>query len=292
MATQLKEVRVRIASIKKTLQITKAMKMASVNKLKKSQSLFENFRPYVQSATQILARLVKEHPNDLGLLSQILKKSQQPEGQLQQLLIVISSDKGLCGAYNTNLFKQICGQFDLSDSDKLTVLPIGRKGSEFFQRRNIPLISDFQELYHNPQNQQISQLVELLTKLYLDGKYAQIHLAHTHFISQAGQNPQIHSIFPPVFSENIDDTRIAINYEDELEYCVQNILRLYLSATLYGAILDAQVSEHSARVNAMEQASENANKISEQLKISYNRARQTLITKEVIEIISGAANLS
>lgn len=292
MATQLKEVRLRIASIKKTLQITKAMKMASVNKLKKTQNILYNFEPYAQTAKRILTNLTLEYPQALDQYLNIYKLNKKP--QLNSVLIVvISSDKGLCGGYNNNLFKKIYSKINSAPNSTAKILNIGKKAGEFFQRQNISVINDFQELYHSPQDKLIAQLAKYLLQAYIDGEYVKIFLAYTHFINSIIQVPVIQEILPLNLTDSIeqkDFKKVAINYEDTVEYCASNLLRIYLNASFYHAILDAQVAEHSARINAMEQANENANKISEHLKISYNRARQSLITKEVIEIISGSSS--
>lgn len=303
MATQLKEVRIRIASIKNTLQITKAMKMASVNKLKKSQAVYDAFQVYFQSAHNMLANLLAQYPDALQAILKMKRvareeNSARNSNSKSKLFIVISSDKGLCGGYNTNLFKHIC---QYAQPDNCKILSIGKKAGEYFQRRDFELIQDFQDLYQNLQDQKIANLIHFITENYLSNQFSEINLAHTHFVNPAIQTPQIQALFPLNLGKDKSiknkktagksPIKPAINYEDAPEFCAKHLLRIYLSAFFYNAILDAQVAEHSSRVNAMEQATENANKISEQLKISYNRARQSLITKEVIEIISGAASL-
>lgn len=291
MSGQLKEVRNRIKSVTSTQQITKAMKMVSAAKLRRAQDAILQMRPYAQKLQEMLSNIASSASADMEMP---LAEERAAE---RVLLIPITSDRGLCGAYNSNVIKatrqliadKYAAQFAKGN---VTVLPIGKKGYEFFVRNNFNVVHDFWTIFSNLTFDNVRNAAVYAQKAFLNKEYDRVELVYSQFKNAATQRFVNEQYLPIPKVENQDSNKKAdFIYEPSKEILVQELMPKILNTQVYKAVLDANASEHGARMTAMDKASENANEMLRSLKISYNRARQAAITTELTEIVSGAAAL-
>jgi F-type H+-transporting ATPase subunit gamma len=297
----LKEVRNRIASVNSTQQITKAMKMVSAAKLKRATDAIVQLRPYANKLKDLLDNL-----------SATLEDGASPFLQQRQpvrvLVVVVSSNRGLAGAFNTNVIKTANNLIAEKYSEQLkagnvSIVAIGKKSQEYYQRRKYNVIGNNNDLYLNLNFINASKITESIMQGFVNGDYDRVELVYNHFRNAAVQFQVAEQLLPVPMAEakpkeeafKTKDAVIEnqVNYilEPSQEEIVEQLIPKNIKIQLYRAVLDSNASEHGARMTAMDKATENAGDLLKALKLSYNQARQAAITTELTEIVSGAAAL-
>lgn len=280
----LKEVKGRIASVSSTQQITKAMKMVSAAKLRKAQQRAWQLRPYATALQAILRGLLQDCDTEHALLGAA------PNPQAPLLLVPIASDKGLCGAFNSHIIKATEEQM-AKHAAETHLLPIGRRVYEYFQRRRKPLRSDYYQIFQDFHYDQIREVAQYLIQQYLEGQTSRILLIYNEAKHVAAQHLCIRTFLPFHLPEETTKTeKRALNYiyEPSESKIIESTLPLFLQTSLYQALAESYAAEHGARMTAMDKASENAEELLKELRLSYNSTRQAVITREILEIVSGA----
>ena len=285
----LKEVKTRISSVISTQQITKAMKMVAAAKLRKSQDKIMQMRPYAQKLGEVLENVSN------GLESgQNVFASDRDE---KVLLVAITSDRGLCGPFNANVFKTAVelintkyeAQYRAGD---LQVLTIGRKSTEYFKKRKYNVIDDFTDIFSHLSFDKARAAAEFVMKGYREEKFDKVELVYNEFKNIATQILKTEQ-FLPLQLANQEETNLHNDfiYQPNQQVLVEELIPKSLKVQFYKAILESNASEHGARMTAMDKATENADEILKDLKLTYNQTRQAAITKEILEIVGGAEAL-
>jgi len=291
---KLKEVRTRIQSVISTQQITKAMKMVSAAKLRRAQDAITQMRPYSGKLTEMLNNIISGGEGDIEI------NFAKPREVKSVLIVLITSDKGLCGGFNSNLIKMTRSLVqdkykDLAKQGKVEIMTIGNKGYGYFKRESNPVNKDFLGLFTQLSFENVSKAADYAMNGFLSGKFDQVEIVYSKFKNAATQIFTTEQFLPIPKAEapasakkkKVPDFIYEPGKKEIVEYLVPKILK----TQFYKAILDNNASEHGARMTAMDKASDNANELLRDLKISYNRARQASITTELTEIVSGAAAL-
>ena len=292
----LKEVRDRIQSVKNTQQITKAMKMVAASKLRRAQDAIVQMRPYANKLNEMLRNILS---NLEGGANTSFGEERPVE---KACVVVVTSSKGLCGAFNSNIIKQaiaiINGQYaDVRAKGNLTILCVGKKGYEFFKKApyaDCQLIDDYVELFNDLSFDNVSTVSKRLMQSFERGIFDSVTVAYGQFKNAAVQIPMADQFLPVAKLEKEEgaskhkaDYIFEPNKEELLEHLVPSIIQTQFQKY----VLDTHASEHGARMTAMEAASENAQELIGELQLSYNKARQEAITNEILEIVGGAAAL-
>ena len=287
MAGQLKEVRNRIKSTQGTQQITKAMKMVSAAKLRRAQESIIKMRPYLKNIQQILANIVA-NDNDLKNMPYMAKRPIK-----NVLLIVVTSDRGLCGGYNANIIKLTKSVIQQKyPTQQISIWNVGKKGYESLTKSGFNTDASFKDIFLNLKYKEVNNMAQKAIQLFLEKKMDAVEIIYSEFKNAALQKFTAESFLPINFENQLSNSKHNFMFEPDKESLVSSLIPSALSAQVFKAILDAQASEHGARMTAMDKASENAAELLKSLKISYNRARQAAITTELTEIVSGAAALN
>ena len=283
----LKDIRRRIGSVKKTQQITRAMRMVAAAKLRRAQEAIESARPYAQrmrdTLTEIAATQGAEHP----LLA-------AREGVKNVDVLVITSDRGLCGAFNANVLKRAeheIAELEAAGRDvKLGV--VGRKSVEFFQRRRLAQIERRVTGIQRVEYSFAVEIAEGVSRRFLEGECDEVVLIHSEFVTTLTQRPRVVKLLPfaPEVAEAADD-KAPFTIEPHAGALLSLLVPKALQVEIFRALLDNQAGEHAARMTAMESATRNTEEMISNLTLKYNRARQAAITKELVEIVSGAEAL-
>jgi F-type H+-transporting ATPase subunit gamma len=295
MPGQLKEVRNRIKSVQSTQQITKAMKMVSAAKLRKAQDAILQMRPYAQKLQETLSNIVSNSDGDLGVLQ---LANERPVSKV--LIVLVTSDRGLCGGYNANLIKTArllinTNYAEQAGKGNVHVWGIGKKGTEAFQRSGVPTGDTYRDLFLQLNFSSVQSMSQAIIKAFINGEFDVVELVYSEFKNAASQRFMTERFLPVAKTQNTTATKSKKSdflFDPEKESLVTELMPKILNTQLYKAVLDAQASEHGARMTAMDKASDNANELLRSLRISYNRARQAAITTELTEIVSGAAALN
>jgi F-type H+-transporting ATPase subunit gamma len=288
----LKEVRNRIASVSSTQQITKAMKMVSAAKLKRATSAIIQLRPYANKMKDILSNL-----------SASMDGSNSPytlEREPNKVLIIsISSNRGLAGAFNMNVIKMTNNLISEKYSDQLRkgnvhIVAIGKKVQDFYEKRKYTVIGNNNELFSDLSFENTSKITESVMAAFAKGDYDKVELVYNQFRNAAVQILTTEQLLPVPKSDNLKANTTQVDYilEPTQEEIVEQLIPKSIKTQVYKAVLDSHASEHGARMTAMDKATENAGDLLKALKLSYNQARQAAITTELTEIVSGAAALS
>lgn len=291
MAGQLKEVRNRIKSVQSTQQITKAMKMVSAAKLRRAQDAIVQMRPYAQKLQEMLSNIVSNADGDINI------KLAEERAVEKVLLIVITSDRGLCGAYNSNVVKLakalIAEKYAaVAEKGNVTIWNIGKKGWESMTKSGFTTNADFKDIFLQLTFENVQSAAQAAMKAFENKEFDAIELVYSEFKNAATQRFAAEQFLPiPKVEKKSGVKKADFIFEPAKEQLVAELMPKILNTQLYKAVLDANASEHGARMTAMDKASENANELLKSLKISYNRARQAAITTELTEIVSGAAAL-
>lgn len=291
MAGQLKEVRNRIKSVQSTQQITKAMKMVSAAKLRRAQDSIIQMRPYAKKLQEMLSNIVSSTEIEGG---NPLATERVVE---RVLLIVITSDRGLAGAYNANVIKAAKQTIQDKYSAQyakggVTIWSIGKKGFEHFSKNNYTVSDTYKDIFLNLKFEAVQAASQAAVKAYLNKEFDAVEVVYSEFKNAATQRFATEQFLPiPKATGSNSSVKADFIFDPNKEELVAELMPKILNTQLYKAVLDANASEHGARMTAMDKASENANELLRNLKISYNRARQAAITTELTEIVSGAAAL-
>lgn len=281
----LKEIRNRISSVSSTMQITSAMKMVSAAKLKKAQDAITAMRPYAEKLTELLQNVSSTLEGDIG-------GEYTSQREIKKVLVVaITSNRGLCGAFNTNVIKQVKGITENYQGKQVDIFSIGKKGNDIL-RKTSTVVENKSEIFDELTFERVSQIAEDLTDKFVSGEYDKIELVYNQFKNAATQNLQIEQFLPlaPITSTTSTDSTDYI-FEPTKEEIVLTLIPKSLKTQLYKAIRDSFASEHGARMTAMHKATDNATELRNQLKLTYNKARQAAITNEILEIVGGAEAL-
>ncbi len=291
MSGQLKEVRNRIKSVQSTQQITKAMKMVSAAKLRRAQDAILQMRPYAQKLQEMLTNIVSNSESGAGMSL----ASERPAEKI--LMIVLTSDRGLAGAFNANVIKlakaTIAEKYaDQQKKGNVTIWNIGKKGYEHFAKLNYKADATFKDIFHHLTFENVQQASAAAMKAFEEKQFDVVELVYSQFKNAATQRFVVERFLPiPKVEKKNGATKADFIYDPSKEQLIAELMPKILNTQLFKAVLDSNASEHGARMTAMDKASENANEMLRSLKISYNRARQATITTELTEIVSGAAAL-
>lgn len=284
----LKEVKQRINSVISTQQITKAMKMVSAAKLRRAQDKIIQMRPFSQKLTTILNNVsaASEGATDLVYA--------QKREVKKVLLVPVTSDKGLCGAFNTNVIKAtnlaIREQFS---GVEVTIMPIGKKSFEYYRKTKYSLIDQYSTLFQDLSIDAIRVAANHAMDAFVAGEFDQVFLVFNEFKNVATQIIRTEQFLPmaPAESAAVSTTETDYILEPSREYIIEELVPKALRVQFYKAILESNASEHGARMTAMDKATENAGDLLKELKLMYNRTRQAAITNEILEIVAGAEAL-
>ena len=290
----LKEVRSRISSVISTQQITKAMKMVAAAKLRRSQDRIIQMRPYAQHLSQILFNVSADLENTQELNPYAIQRQAD-----KILLIPITSDRGLCGAFNMNIIKATNVLLETTYRDQyekgnVTVLPIGKQGFDFFNksRKRINLISEYAHLFSTPSYEEIKKVADFSMKAFLMNQFDRVEIIYNEFKNVATQIIKVNQLLP-LTQQRIEQKQVAnFIFEPSQEKIYQQLIPESLRTNFYRAFLESAASEQGARMTAMDKATDNAGELLKELRLAYNRTRQAAITKEILEIVGGAEALS
>ena len=291
MAGQLKEVRNRIKSVQSTQQITKAMKMVSAAKLRRAQDSITQMRPYAKKLQEMLSNIVSSID---GGVSMKLAEERVIE---KVLLIVVTSDRGLCGGYNANIVKLTKATIEEKYSSQaakgnVQIWNIGKKGYEALTKSGFKTNDTYKDIFLNLKFETVQAAAKAAMKAFENKEFDAIEIIYSEFKNAATQAFVAEQFLPiPKVAKQAGAKKSDFIFEPEVETLIAELMPKILNTQLYKAVLDGNASEHGARMTAMDKASENANELLKSLKISYNRARQAAITTELTEIVSGAAAL-
>ena len=281
----LKEIRNRITSIKSTMQITSAMKMVSAAKLKKAQDAITAMRPYSSKLTELLQSLSATLDSDASG-----EYSSQREVK-NVLLVAITSNRGLCGGFNSSIVKETIKTIDNKyNGVTVDLLAIGKKGNDILSKEH-NVIDNRSDIYDDLTFDNVAEIAEKLMSLYVAGSYDKIELVYNQFKNAATQLPQVEQFLPIEPVESDEDVNLDYVFEPTKEEIVLELIPKSLKTQLYKAIRDSFASEHGARMTAMHKATDNATELRDELLLTYNKARQAAITNEILEIVGGAEAL-
>src|SRR5215467_2665282 len=291
MAGQLKEIRNRIKAIQNTQQITKAVKMVSAAKLRKAQDAILQMRPYARKLQEVLSNIVSNSEGEVGMSL----AAERPVEKV--LMIVITSDRVLCGAYNTNIIKlakQTIRERYAAQAAKgnVEIWNIGKKGYENFLKNKYKAKDTFRDIFLHLSFENVQACAQAAVKAFESKDFDVIEIVYSEFKNAATQRFVVERFLPiPKVQKKEGAKKSDFIFEPSKEELITELMPKILNTQLYKAVLDAWASEHGARMTAMDKASDNANELLKALRLSYNRARQAAITTELTEIVSGAAAL-
>ncbi len=284
MAT-LRDIRRRIGSVKNTKQITRAMKVVAASRLRRSQERIFNARPYANQMMALLESLAARlEPQDHPLLAR------RPERKV--LLVVVTADRGLCGAFNANLLRAAQHYIQARGSDKVLLVTVGRKARNFFRRHPVKIATEYVNIFRQLEFSSAKDLADKIIDLYASESVDAVDFVYNEFKSVMTQNVKVERYLPieplvPPPGEFLAD----YIYEQPPAEILKSLLPRYVEVQVFRALLESQAAEYAARMTAMDSATNNADELIESLKLTLNRIRQAGITKEIIEIVSGAQAL-
>lgn len=291
MSGQLKEVRSRIKSVQSTQQITKAMKMVSAAKLRRAQDAIIQMRPYAQKLQEMLGNIVSSSEGEASMSL----AAERPVEKV--LLIVVTSDRGLAGAFNSNIIKlaksTIAERYaEQYKKGNVTIWNIGKKGYEHFQKLNYKADATYKDIFLDLRFETVQKAAGAAMKAFAEKEFDVVEIIYSQFKNAATQRYEVERFLPiPKTEKKAGDKQADFIFDPSKEELINELMPKILNTQLYKAVLDSNASEHGARMTAMDKASENANEMLRNLRISYNRARQAAITTELTEIVAGAAAL-
>ena len=292
MSGALKEVRNRIKSVQSTQQITKAMKMVSAAKLRRAQDAITQMRPYAKKLQEMLSNIVSDSDGSV----KIDLATERPVEKA--LIIIVTSDRGLCGGYNSNLIKltkQLIFEKYAAQHAKgnVSILPIGKKGYEHFTKNGFKVVDKYWDIFTGLNFVKVQAAARYTMEAFANKEVDAVELVFSEFKNAATQAFIAEQFLPVIkVQKKAGEKNADFIYEPGKEVLISELMPKILNTQLFKAVLDSNASEHGARMTAMDKASDNANELLKSLKISYNRARQAAITTELTEIVSGAAALN
>jgi F-type H+-transporting ATPase subunit gamma len=281
-----REIRTKIKSVGNTRKVTRALEMVSASKIRKAQDLMRASRPYARAMKQVIGHLAKanteyKHPF-LNEREQIKRVG----------YIIVSTDRGLCGGLNSNLFRKLLGEIRgwQEKSVEVDIVAIGTKANAFFKRLKVNLVGSTSHLGERPKVEQLIGVIKIMLDSYSAGKIDRLVLAYNDFVNTMTQKPTLDQLLPLPPSDTLATAHDwDYLYEPDAETVLEHVLTRYIESLVYQATLENLASEHAARMVAMKSASDNATKAIDSLTLVYNKARQAAITQEISEIVSGAA---
>jgi len=281
----LRDIRRRIGSVKNTRQITRAMKVVAASRLRRSQERIYSARPYANEMMQLLESLAarleqQEHP----LLAR------RPERKI--LLVVVTADRGLCGAFNANLLRTAENYIRERGRDKVSLMAVGRKGRDFFHRRSIKITAEYVNIFRHLEFSHAKDLSDKIIELYTQESVDAVDFVYNEFKSMMSQNVKVERYLPvePIVPSP-GEFLVEYIYEQPPAEILKVLLPRYVEVQVFRALLESQAAEYAARMTAMDSATNNADELIETLRLKLNRLRQAGITKEIIEVVSGAQAL-
>jgi len=290
----LKEVKNRITSVMSTQQITKAMKMVAAAKLRKSQDRITQMRPYAQKLNAILKNLSEAQLSGDGdnWYSQVREEK-------RILIVAVSSDRGLCGSFNTTVMKGVLRliqeKYEVqARQGNVVILPIGKKAAEYFGKRNYQVVDQYTHLFSSLTFEHASEVGEYVMSAFREGKFDKVELVYNEFKNVATQILRTEQLLPvvaPASKSGATASQVDYIYQPSQQEIVEALIPNSLKVQVFKALLDSNAAENGARMTAMDKATENAGELLKELKLSYNRSRQAAITKEILEIVGGAEAL-
>jgi len=282
----LKEIRNRITSIGSTMQITSAMKMVSAAKLKKAQDAITAMRPYANKLTELLQSLSATLDSEVGGVYATQRELNKV------LIVVITSNRGLCGAFNSSVIKKSADLIQNTYSGKqVDVLAIGKKGNDLLSKDNM-VIENNSEIFDNLNFENVAEIANRLMELFADESYDKIDIVYNKFKNAATQIITHEQFLPIVPAEDNENVNLDYIFEPSKVEIVKGLIPKSLKTQLYKAIRDSFAAEHGARMTAMHKATDNATELRDELLLQYNKARQAAITNEILEIVGGAEALN
>jgi F-type H+-transporting ATPase subunit gamma len=291
----LKEVRSRIQSVSSTQQITKAMKMVAAAKLRRAQDNIIRMRPYAQRLTSILANLTRTTTDE------VVSEYGEVREVRRVLVIAITSDRGLAGAFNANVFKGvnalIAARYASLPVGNISVMAIGKKAHDYYGRRNM-LVGNYTHVFAKLSFDTVREAAEEAMRGFTEGTYDEVVMVYNEFKNVATQVVQAEQLLPlvptevPAGTASAPENSIDYTFEPSKEEIIKTLIPQSLKIQLYKAVLESNASEHGARMTAMDKATDNAGELLKSLKLTYNRTRQAAITTEILEIVGGAEALA
>ncbi|MDR0714736.1 MAG: ATP synthase F1 subunit gamma [Bacteroidales bacterium] len=292
----LKEIRNRIASVVSTRQITAAMKMVAAAKLKRAQDAIVNFRPYAQKMQEIMVNVATAAGNEDDNVYA------EDRDHRQALIVVITSNRGLCGAFNSNVIKEALRiaedhYGELLSRKNVFFTPVGKKACDALKKRNLPMEDPILDIFDRLTYENAAAIAQQLMDAFTEGKYDSIDIVYNRFINAASQCVVTQHFLPLLPPEEKTPTarKKTITdyiYEPDKSFIIHELIPQNLRMLLYQALLDSVASEHGARMTSMHQATDNASQLISDLTLQYNKARQASITNELVEIVGGAEALN
>ncbi len=282
----LKEIRNRISSVSSTMQITSAMKMVSAAKLKKAQDAITAMRPYADKLTELLQSLSASLDADSGSTF----ANNRPVNKV--LVVAITSNRGLCGAFNTNIIKQCAILTDeIHAGKRVDFVAIGKKANDILGKKST-VLANHSQVFDELTFENVAAMAEELMELFKDGSYDKIELVYNKFKNAATQIVLTEQFLPIVPLDSTESSNADYIFEPSKMEIIEQLIPKSLKTQLYKAVRDSFASEHGARMTAMHKATDNATELRDQLKLTYNQARQAAITNEILEIVGGAEALN
>jgi F-type H+-transporting ATPase subunit gamma len=286
-----KEIRGKIKSFENTKKITKAMEMVAASKMRKAQDRMRAARPYADKIRNITANLSQANPEYRSAYMRVVQQTKKVG------FIVVTTDKGLCGGLNTNVLRALTNKMrEVQDAGgQVSAVAIGNKGLNFLGRLGVPVLSHAVQLGDQPQIEKLIGPVKVMLDAFVSGELDAVHLCYTQFINTMKQEPQVEQLLP-LSAERLQQTEAEKSaygwdylYEPDAPTVIDDLLTRYIEALVYQAVAENMASEQSARMVAMKAATDNAGNLIAEMKLIYNKTRQAAITKELSEIVGGAA---
>ena len=282
----LKELRSRITSVSSTMQITSAMKMVSAAKLKKAQDAITAMRPYSNKLTELLQSLSATLDSDSSSQYSVQREVKNV------LVVAITSNRGLAGAFNSNIIKEVNNLINNKYRGKnVSIYAIGKKVNDAFAKSN-RVVANNSEVFDDLTFENVANIAETIMQQFVDGKYDKVEIVYNHFKNAATQVVMTEQFLPIVPVESDSNVNLDYIFEPSKQEIVETLIPKSLKTQLYKGIRDSFASEHGARMTAMHKATDNATELRDQLKLTYNKARQAAITNEILEIVGGAEALN
>lgn len=281
-----KEITSKIKSVENTKKVTSALEMVSASKIRRSQEMMNASRPYARMMKRVIGHLGKANPEFRHPFTI------QHERKDRVGYIVVSTDRGLCGGLNTNLFKLLVNDIAKRQAEgaEVSLVTLGKKASAYFKRVNVEISAHASGLGEKPQIEDLIGLIKVKLDAYREDRLDRVYIAYNDFVNTMTQKPTLERLLPlpETDDENVRDIWDYL-YEPDAETLLDVVLVRYIEALVYQAVLENGASEHAARMIAMKNATENAGELIDELTLAYNKARQAAITQEISEIVGGAA---
>ncbi|WP_319558281.1 F0F1 ATP synthase subunit gamma [Thiomicrorhabdus sp.] len=285
MAGGSKEIRAKIGSVTNTKKITKAMEMVAASKMRKAQARMEATKPYVEKVKRVISHVASAHPEYKHPYTQV-------RDQVKRVgLIMISSDRGLCGGLNSNLFRKALPQLKAwkEQGVEVELALVGNKAQTFFRSYGGNVVATVSDLGDTPHIEDLVGTIKVVLDKFDAGEVDEVYLASNVFVNTMAQDPTIQKLVPLQAEEKQDNSRWDYLYEPDAKTALDLLMRRYVEATVFGSVVENAACEQGARMMAMKNATDNAGEMINELKLSYNKARQAAITAEISEIVAGSA---